>query len=373
MSLHPLNLALSPYHLTTAEPSALVALLLGSRVVTMMPTPFGFVGGEAGREQVREAVERSPAYLRLMESWRWSAPLWQAGVVGSVETSEDVGEDVQRIWQRILLPAGPRPEADPLAPLRPVMRPTLYRDQREYLDLMCADMLKGGPDPGISVVVAAGLDAFSVRHGLVAVRAGAATPGSGGGGGCGVPGGSVWQRAETALCRRVFAVGVPVLLRASGRRILAARARFAAELGELRSAIAAAAGAAGGPASVEATERITEAADAYGRAYSEARAEISTGDDDQGIRIQDGFVSLTGVAMPADAALRSSLTAVRSLAARTGRGAASARADAERATGPLDGPEGATLFALIVKRMNIRPDFATPGAAATGAASSRGA
>jgi len=366
VSSHPLNLALSPYHLTTAEPSALVALLLGSRVVTMMPTPFGFVGGEKGREQVREAVERSPAYLRLMESWRWSVPLWQAGVVGSVETSEDVGEDVHRIWQRILLPAGPRPETDPLAPLRAVMRPTLYRDQREYLDLMCADMLKGGPDPGISVVVAAGLDAFAVRHGFIAVRAGAAAPGSGGG----APAGSVWQRAESALCRRVFAVGVPVLLRASGRRILAARARFAAELGELRSAIAAAAEATSGPASAEAAERVTEAAGAYGRAYSEARAEISTGDDDQGIRIQDGFVSLTGVEMPADAALRSSLTAVRSLAARTGRGAAAARG-AESAPGPLDGPEGATLFALIVKRMNIRPDFAASGAAA--AASARGA
>lgn len=108
-------------------------------------------------------------------------------------------------------------------------------------------------------------------------------------------------------------------------------------------------------------QRVTEAAAAYAGAYNASRAEISTGDDDQGVRIQDGFVSVTGVVMPADAALRSSLTAVRSLAARTGLRSAAARAGVGGGgggggEGRLDGPEDALLFGLIVKRMNIRPE-----------------
>lgn len=372
--LAPLPLALSPYHLTTAEPAALAALLIGSRVHTMMPAPFGFAGGERGRAQVKAAVEKSPGYLRLMEAWRWAAPLWEAGVIRSTFAEEDrpasdngaaererdrqeVAEEVHRVWARLTLP-GPEGEADPLAPLRGIMRPTLYRDEREYLDRVSADLLKGGPDPGISVCIAAAMDALAVRHGMAAVRAGiSGSPGSSSaaayGGPAGAGGGSVWQRAEAALCRRTFAVAVPVLLRASGKRILRARERLRPQLDDLRDAIArAATGAAG------AADGLTEAAAAYTHAFRGAHAEVAEGDDDQGVRVQDGFVSLTGVVMPSDAALRSGLTAVRALGARAGvRGGGSAAgvpplSPDER----LDGPAGAMLTALVVKRMNVRPE-----------------
>lgn len=371
---HTLDLTLSPYHLTTADPPALASLLLGSHIYTMMPTPFAFAGGEQGREQVRRAVEKSPGYLRLMEAWRWAVPLWQAGVVRSMlgrpgEGPDEISEEVHRIWARLTLPTDESSKgADPLAPLRAVMRPTLYRDEREYLDRFCADILKGGPDPGISICIAAGLDALAVRHGFTAVRAGLPTRGGTLDPTCGAPGGSVWQRAEAALCQRVFAVGIPVLLRASGRRILHARERLAPELEALRVAISEAAAAAGDcDAAGPDPERLTQAAADYTRAFAQCRRDVAGGDDDQGVRVQDGFVSLTGVVMPADAALRSSLTAVRSLGARTGfRAQPAARvADDER----LDGPAGTTLFALVIKRMNIRPETDAQDAQAHAAAS----
>lgn len=365
----PLRLALSPYHLTTAEPAALAAVLIGSNVHTMMPAPFGFAGGERGREQVKAAVERSPGYLRLMEAWRWAAPLWEAGVIrstfpddsaagdeggGRSGDRQEVAEEVHRIWARLTLPSQENAE-DPLTPLRAVMRPTLYRDEREYLDRLSADLLKGGPDPGISVCIAAALDALAVKHGMAAVRAGiSGSPGSFSSSSCGAPagaaGGSVWQRAEAALCRRTFAVAVPVLLRASGKRILQARERLRPQLDDLRTALAAAASGA-----ADTADRLTEAAAAYTHAFRGAHAEVAEGDDDRGVRVQDGFVSLTGVLMPSDAALRSGLTAVKSLGARTGRPAPVRAAP----TGPddrLDGPAGAMLTALVVKRMNVRPE-----------------
>ncbi len=63
----PLIIVVSPYHLTTRQPPALVGPLLADHVVTMMPTPSK--AGQ-GHDEARRAVMEAPKYLRFMESWR---------------------------------------------------------------------------------------------------------------------------------------------------------------------------------------------------------------------------------------------------------------------------------------------------------------
>ncbi|QKK09619.1 MAG: hypothetical protein HND58_16560 [Planctomycetota bacterium] len=69
--------AISPYHLTTREPPAMAALLLAERSVTFMPSPRGT------REEIEQAAAESPEYVRFMETWAWSMPLWKDGLLGS--------------------------------------------------------------------------------------------------------------------------------------------------------------------------------------------------------------------------------------------------------------------------------------------------
>lgn len=75
-----MDLALSPYDLTLLDPAALAACLLGERVATFLPVPAAGLD----REQVATALATSPRYARLLESWRWSVPLWREGVISSL-------------------------------------------------------------------------------------------------------------------------------------------------------------------------------------------------------------------------------------------------------------------------------------------------
>ncbi|MEL6741711.1 MAG: DUF2752 domain-containing protein, partial [Planctomycetota bacterium] len=52
-----------------------------------------------------------------------------------------------------------------LDPLRPLVRPELFEDDRAYLGAVSRDVLKGGPDPALSIPLAAGLDASPEGHG----------------------------------------------------------------------------------------------------------------------------------------------------------------------------------------------------------------
>src|SRR5262245_34364923 len=152
----------------------MAALLLADTVVTQLPSPAGLVRDragrpdEAGRAVVAEAVERSPWFLRLMESWRWTMPMWRSGLIASGRAGEDTGADTPAVLEHLLAQADTG-----LSPLRALIPPGLFDDADDYLDRLCADVIKGGVDPGIGMLVGAGLDRFAARHGLVAVRAGA--------------------------------------------------------------------------------------------------------------------------------------------------------------------------------------------------------
>ncbi|MBX3359368.1 MAG: hypothetical protein KF745_13195 [Phycisphaeraceae bacterium] len=331
-----LTIAISPYHLTTREEPAMAALLLADRAVTLLPVPEGFVGGMEGpgRGQIREAVEHSPRFLRLMESWRWTMPLWRAGVLASTVGVEDTADEPREVWDEL---SGD----ERWGPVRALIRPTLFENPELHLDMLCGDLLKGGPDPGIGLLLTAGLDRFAARHGAIVARAGFET-------GCG----SVTQRAEALMARRRAAVAVPVLLRASGAMVLRARRVLAGELAALRGAIAA--GVAGDPGAVAG---LADAAAEYARAFERVRAQF-IGDDDDGERVLDGFVSLSLVHLPLEAAVRSCLTAARALAGRQ-RGAA-------LEAGPTGEERGEGFLAMVVRKMNIRPEPPHGGGAAAG-------
>lgn len=273
-------IALSPYHLTTREAPAMAALLLAERVVTFMPG----VMGTGARAQLGERARSSLRYARVMESWSWCLPLWRAGVIGSDERGDDAGGDIRAAWERV-------GSHEAYAPLRPFMKPELAEDAEALLEAVALDVLKGGPDPAISVPLAAGLDRFATRHGLVVARA---------------SGASVAQKAEVELATSRTTVVVPAILQGSGERVLEARDRLSAELTELRRALAE---VARGVPAMEAGVR--SAALAYERAFHVHAAELSVTQEPDELRVLVGPVSLTLANLPADAVLRSSSSAAR--------------------------------------------------------------
>lgn len=340
-----LDIAVSPYHLATREAPAMLALILGSRVVTLMPHP---AQGQS-REAVKAAVDAAPRYLRLMESWRWCGPLWQSGVIASGVDGEEVAQELASVYSDIEHAVG-------LAPLRPLTRSANQRAAEspdKSLDFLAADVLKGGPDPGINIPICAAIDRFAVRHHFCVVRA----SGSGGGGGTSGGGGatSLAQRAEARLATRVFSFAMPILLRAGGGRIERLRDDLTKPLNTLRAAIDSAIDAALGSRNKASdaalirtrADAITLAAAAYAKAFSAwAESGGASGDDENHERVVPGYVSVTGQIMPADAVLRSSRAALHAIQA-TGGGAR----DADLMPIPVE-----SLFTLTVREMTVQPE-----------------
>ena len=322
----PLNLALSPYHLATREVPAMLALILGTRVVTLMPRP----AQGSSREAVKAAVDAAPRYLRLMESWRWSGPLWQSGVVSSEHGGQQAADELAVVYADI-------EHADALAALRPLTRSASQRAAEspdKSLDFLAADVLKGGPDPGINIPICAALDRFAARHHLCVVRGGMA---------------SIAQRAESRLATRIFSFAMPILLRAGGGRIERLRDDLRRPLGALRSAIGETFAESevievGDVPSCTTAETLARSAAAYAKAFSAwADSGGASGDDENRERVVPGYVSVTGQVMPADAVLRASQAALRAInPAFASGGAAEATAD--------------RLFTLTVREMTVRPE-----------------
>lgn len=284
-----MNLALSPYHLTTREAPAMVAALLGDRVVTLLPTPFDGVG----KEEVRSALRRCPRYGRLLESWRWAAALWREGVVVSTFRGEDAAGDMRAACRDIV-------EERRWEGFRRFLHGDLFLHEEEHLELFCADLLKGGPDPGISVPLTAGLDRFAARHGLLVVRAGARAAAERGGGG------SLAQRAEDLLGRTLFSMAVPMVLAAGGQVVLQTREYLAEELARLRASIRGAVDGTEGQAGVR------EAARSYAAAFAASQGDLVGFDDEFGHRVTGGLVRVECRRMPAESALVSTVVALRS-------------------------------------------------------------
>jgi hypothetical protein len=305
----------------------MASLLLADRVFTLLPAP------EAGRtrEAIADAADRLPRYLRLMESWRWSMPLWRQGVLASSLEGEDLASGIAPVHERVHTD-------DSLAALRALLDGAPPRTPDQALDALCADILKGGPDPGMNIPIAAALDRFALRHGLFSARA---TPSS------------ITQKVEERLCDRLFAIAAPVLLRASGQRILDARERLANSLGPLREEILVAARARSGEDPTRTgtpTERLRLAALEYSRAFEATRKNLAAGDDEEGRRVTHGYVSITAVAAPPDLVLRASMAAAKAVS-RTGR--------APSATAPvpsIEAPDSPRLMLLVIKPLNSRPD-----------------
>lgn len=285
-------IAVSPYHLTTREPPALAALQLATHVLTLMPTPPSARSGDrVDLARARDAASAAPGYLAMLDAWRWAMPLFREGILGSTHQGEDAADDVHRAWSRVYAD-------DALAPLRGLMRDRLYDDDRAYLTALARDVLRAGPDPAVSIPVAAGLDAFAARHGLLVARPAPS---------------SMVQRLEAGMATPAFTLTLPLLIQASGDRILEARELFHAPLVALRRAIDSALATRQPLPAFEAAE-LREAAADYTEAFEADRGTIlGPGADDEEVRPVAALVALTAVTLPADAVLRASLRASRAI------------------------------------------------------------
>lgn len=325
-----LNLAVSPYHLSTREPVAAIALTLCDRAVTALPEP---AEGRT-REDVRAAVDRVPRLLRVLEAWRWSGPLWQSGVVGAGEPGDHVFDGVLAAGREVCNDAAFARLAAGAAPPPPASGQTAPRagDAADlWLDALCADLLRGGPDPRISTTITAAMDRYAASHSCVAVRG---------------PTDSLAQRAEARMTVKIFAVALPVMSRAAGGKILELRASLAEPLGALRAAMADALDR--GTAAADAREALHAAAADYGRAF-EAWFGRAERDDEADQRTMREFVSITGVALPVDAALLSARAAIQGVSRAAGRRSPSASVPTSKP------PSGSVLHALLIRPMNVRP------------------
>lgn len=325
-----MDVVVSPYHLTSREPAAMVSLLLADRVVTLMPAPTRTMRAD----DLRDAALALPRYLKFVESWRWSQALWECGAIVSQRGGLDPIDEVRRVWED--LAAGAWPE------LSLLMRDGLFDDERGYLDAVAGDVLKGGPDPGICIPVSAGLDRFAAGCGLLSARSAAV---------------SVAQKAEERMGRRLFAFSVPVLSQTPGELMSDVRADAEEMLGELRESIDAACeqgcaadggagdGADGGASGVECSRRVSEASRRVSGSLADLLACAVEASDRRETRTVLATATVTGVALPVNAVLASS-----SLAASALIGTRSSRGDEPQATLPVADPlAGRMVAGLVVK------------------------
>ncbi|MEL6498516.1 MAG: hypothetical protein AAF937_03740 [Planctomycetota bacterium] len=295
--------ALSPYLLTTREPAAMVAMLLADHVVTVVPSPDGV----ATRETVGRAAGSIPSYLELLESWSWSMPLWQAGAIASDFEGDDAIDDIRAALVQI-------ETDDRFAAMRPLMHAALEDTGEVYLRRFADDLLKAGPDPAISVPVAAGLDRYAGRLGLIVVR--------------GEPS-SVAAKQESGLMRTIARFAVPALMQAGGQRLLVAREELRDELDALRDAID-----DGDEGS------IRTAAGAVNDAVERIAEDLTRVTDPDEPRTILGMASVTLAELPAEAVQRSSCLAAGRMLGRD--------ASFESVT------DGAIVRTMVVRRMGSR-------------------
>lgn len=295
--------ALSPYLLTTREPAAMVALLLADHTVTVVPAPEK----DPTRAAVGHAAGTIPSYLQLLDSWSWSMPLWEAGVLGSGFEGEDAIDDIRAARAEI-------ETEDRFAAMRPLMHAALEDTGEAYLRRFANDLLKAGPDPAISVPVAAGIDRFAGRFGLTVAR--------------GEPT-SVAAKQEMALMRTVARFAMPALMQAGGQRLVVAREELCAELDALRDAI----GEGHEPDIREASAAMTSAVDRIG----EDLTRVTDPDEPRTIL---GTASVTLAELPVEAVQRASCLAAARMLGRQAALEASA--------------EGGVVRTIVVRRIGSR-------------------
>lgn len=305
-----MRVVVSPYHLTSREPAAMAALLLAREVVTVLPTSL--TGDTDNDAQL--TARGVPSYVEFMSSWAWSMPLWEDGVVSSQFAGDDAAADIHTACARL-------DEEDALADLRALVHVRRFGEATAELDAIARDVLKAGPDPAVSLPVAAAMDTFAARYDLAAVRAHPQ---------------SVAQKAEARLASPVCAVAVPVFIQASGERLVEARITLDDALEPLRDALDAAMSAAQstdgvGPIPERTEADVRAAADRYAEAWALERAELMRPEEDEDEpRIREATVMLSAALLPTDAVLRSSLVAARRYTRPTGTATLDAATDTPR-------------------------------------------
>jgi hypothetical protein len=313
------NLVVSPYHLTTREPPAMAALALGRRVITVLPGATG------------DTARGVPAFERFMRSWKWTVPLWRAGVLATTLDGQSPERDIADAARYIRADAScvllrrflhEHDEGDPAA-----------------LTALANDLMKGGPNPGISLPVAAGLDRFGARTGSIVARSAAV---------------SLAQRAEASLAEPLASAVVPVFLQATAQRILHYREVLADEVARFGAACERL-------ASCEPSERAAQARDAHvaagalTHAFERERGELLLGAADDEVRPVEGAVSLALVALPWDAVLASSVRAMgHASGGATASGAELVHANV-RGIKVRDALSGLRVAALVIRSVGKSP------------------
>lgn len=316
--------AVSPYHLTTRETPALVALLLADEVVTLVPSPPGDAPDQPAHVAAHQASLRSPSFAQFGKAWSWSAPLWRDGILLSHLEGLTPLQEFERVTS--LIRADER-----FSPLRALMRDEA--DAGVFLDSIARDLLKGGPDPSFSVPVAAALDRFAARQAIFVLRSGPH---------------SVAQKAEQALARPLFSVALPVLVQADAERILHARAVLHSSRRTLSEALQQVPLLVrdDGTLAQGLARSLVDVCETYARDFAHQRDEILRDCKDDEVRAIEGVVVVNAMALPSDAVLRSSVQAMAALSGRT-RGTPKPAATTLPAI--FDAVEGRWLATMLVK------------------------
>ncbi|MGE3106803.1 MAG: hypothetical protein AB7G11_08975 [Phycisphaerales bacterium] len=328
----PFIIAVSPYHLATREAPAMCALLLADRVITLMPAP------ESGSDRANFdlALRRSPRFFRYMDRIRWSIPLWNAGVIQSGMGDEDLGAGLRDTCRQATDEAG-------MWRLRAAFDVSSQDSEHGFLDRVCSDLLKGGPDPSISIPIAARVDEFAHKHDVPVARSAPV---------------SVVQRAESMLQRRRGVFSMPIVTQVSGARLLELRDRLSGPLGALRGALRSVVG--GADADSGSMREVGCASRDLAAEFERARAGVLSGDDETGTRIMTSYASVSIVDVPIDVVFRASAQALRGRA-REKHVAASAsrrggpRSPVSESAGEVCSAASGTVVGLVVKELRLSP------------------
>ena len=126
--VRPFAAVVSPYHLTTREPAALVTMQLAEHAVTLLlAPPSARDGSGVEMASVMAEARRSPVYVRYMSSWEWAEELFREGVIGSIYDGEDPVDDVRDACVRL---GGDRESRCPLPARGPLREAARARAER---------------------------------------------------------------------------------------------------------------------------------------------------------------------------------------------------------------------------------------------------
>lgn len=291
----PLTLVISPYDVSARSATAVAAMLLADRVLTLLPAPDQGHPGDA--EDHAMARRSSPAYLRLMEAWDWTGPLWREGVLAAGLDGSEVARSVRETRGLV--------ERDPsMGPLLALMRSNDDEPRTEF-DSLCRDLVLGGVNPAVSVPLTSAVESFAAGHALTLARPQAK---------------SLASRFERASQRVLFRLNMTCVIEADAGDLVQLRQALAVTLAGLRAAFDALLDSARSNASeTELADRLGEA-DRHRAAFEPALADrvkrLRSEASFSGRRIKCVPVTLTGSLAPAGAALRAAHAAAGMVTAR---------------------------------------------------------